>query len=108
MSFFPAARRDREEGGHLPAKKVLPPGRIANVPGSEDKQGGPCGTRTRTPFRAEDFKSPAYAIPPRGLCFQKNDFAETNLESGANLSRPRRALTSRTSRVQGEAAASLG
>ena len=29
--------------------------------------GSPCRTRTDTIFRSEDFKSPAYAIPPRGL-----------------------------------------
>lgn len=34
---------------------------------AENKLGGPSGTRTRTLLRAEDFKSPAYTVPPRGL-----------------------------------------
>jgi len=34
--------------------------------GRKNKSSSPSGTRTRTHFRARDFKSPAYAIPPRG------------------------------------------
>lgn len=38
----------------------------AKYPHVFSKSGSPYRGRTGTPFRAEDFKSSAYAIPPRG------------------------------------------
>ncbi len=49
------------------SKSVAASMTASSRPDLENKPRGPSGNRTRTPYRAADFKSAAYTFPPRGL-----------------------------------------